>query len=300
MQIQSGDTWHPWHRPINKKSACAEHWKESAVTQTSNHAHNEGYTQTQIDAVGPWMEKHSMTLRIMKALETEAHFEISSPTGRYFFKHPIPATHQIRHTIGDESTWKTYVLALGTKAAEDDLMRKDMALYLNGSAVRDLVAIVSSAAGEPPLGASQPAEVGRFLRGIGQWGGLYIYYTDPRVRLVERLEAQGNVTVDRSDSAYMVVALTEQSASHAPYYEMRDAIEQENERLMAQVEAFVNETPRMVYPALQVAASDLNKALQYVEEGGDDDLVRAAAFHLLRALYDTKLVSKSGTDEASS
>jgi hypothetical protein len=140
-----------------------------------------------------------------------------------------------------------------------------------------------------PHEPSQP-EIGRFLRGIGQWGGLYLYYTDPRVRLVERLEAQGHVAADRSDSAYMVVTLTEQAAGYASFYEAHDAIEQEKERLMAQLETALNGTPRIVYPALQAAAREMDEVLH--EEGTNEEMLRDAASHLLKALYDTRLISK--------
>jgi hypothetical protein len=143
-----------------------------------------------------------------------------------------------------------------------------------------------------PPNDSPPAQIGRFLRGLGQWGGLFIYYTDPRAGLVERLETQGHVTVDRSNSAYMVVTLTEQAAGYAPLYEAHDALEQETERLTIQIEALRTATPRTVYPALQAAARDLHQALEGVEAGDDEDLARAAAQHLLNALYDAKLITK--------
>jgi hypothetical protein len=181
MLISRADTWHPWHRPIAQKSAPAEHWKESTVTQSAN----------------------------------------------------------------------------------------------------------------DPL----PTQIGRFMRGLGQWGGLYIYYTDSRARLVERLEAQGAVTVDRTNSAYMVVTLTEKASGYAPLYEAHDAIEQEKERLMAQIETMLNETPRMVYPSLQASARELDEVLH--EEGTNEEMLRDAASHLLKALYDTELVSKPSAEVSS-
>jgi hypothetical protein len=146
-----------------------------------------------------------------------------------------------------------------------------------------------------------PAQIGRFMRGLGQWGGLYLYYTDPRARLVERLETQGAVTVDRTDSAYMVVTLTEQASGYAPLYEAHDAIEQEKERLMAQIETMLNATPRMVYPALQASAHELDEAFESLRRanGGSHTNVIAAASRLLHALYDTGLITKPSSEASS-
>jgi hypothetical protein len=192
MQIQSGDTWHPWHRPLDRYSAPADICKEWIMTDQ-------------------------------------------------------PETPDL-----------------------------------------------------PPDSSSLSEESGRFLRGIGQWGGWTLNYTDHRIRSIERMEANGDVHVERTNSGYMVVTLTAQSAHWASFYTAQADLRDEAARLTAQLEEMLNRNPRVIYPALQAATDDLNKALEYVEQGGDDDLLRAAASHLLHALYDTKLVSKPVSDEAAS
>lgn len=79
------------------------------------------------------------------------------------------------------------------------------------------------------------------------------------------------------------------------YEPWQDGMQRENDRLMQELENLRNDTPRVVYPALQAAIRNLEDVIErsYQLPGQEGADLIVAATRLLNALADAKLVTRS-------